>query len=180
MEVKLLCKEEIMEQTKNLVTFGGNPVTLIGHHLEVGDLAPNFHAQKTDLSMFSMDEVKGKKVIISAVPSIDTGVCEAQTRRFNKEADQLDNTVILTISCDLPFAHSRFCASEGIENLIMLSDHLDLDFAHHYGLEIEGLRLLSRAIFVIDEKGVIQYVEYVKEVTNHPDYDKALEAVKAL
>lgn len=169
-----------MNRRENVVTFAGNPAVLVGDEVKVGDKAPVFKSLKNDLSEFSFDEVKGKKVIISAVPSVDTGVCEAQTKRFNEEADKLENTVILTVSVDLPFAQGRFCAAEGIKNLTVLSDHRDLDFGHKYGLELEGLRLLSRAIFVIDEEGVVRYVEYVPEVTNHPDYDKALAAVKAL
>lgn len=168
-----------MNKRENAVTFAGNPVALIGDEVKVGDKAPVFTALKNDLSVFSSDEVKGKKVIISAVPSVDTGVCELQTKRFNEEAQKLENTIILTISADLPFAQSRFCAAEGIKNLIMLSDHRDLDFAHKYGLELDGLRLLSRAIFVIDESGTVTYVQYVPEVTDHPDYDKALEAARA-
>lgn len=168
-----------MNKRENVVTFAGNPLALIGDEVKVGDKAPAFTALKNDLSVFSSDEVKGKKVIISAVPSVDTGVCELQTKRFNEEAQKLENTIILTISADLPFAQSRFCAAEGIKNLIMLSDHRDLDFAHKYGLELDGLRLLSRAIFVIDESGTVTYVQYVPEVTDHPDYDKALEAARA-
>ena len=168
-----------MNKRENAVTFAGNPVALIGDEVKVGDKAPVFTALKNDLSVFSSDEVKGKKVIISAVPSVDTGVCELQTKRFNEEAQKLENTIILTISADLPFAQSRFCAAEGIKILIMLSDHRDLDFAHKYGLELDGLRLLSRAIFVIDESGTVTYVQYVPEVTDHPDYDKALEAARA-
>ncbi len=169
-----------MEKRTNVVTFAGNPAVLVGAEAKVGQAAPDFTAVKGDLSAFHLSELKGKKVLISVVPSVDTGVCEAQTRRFNVEADKLENTAILTISADLPFAQGRFCAAEGIKNLILLSDHRELDFAHKYGFELEGLRLLSRGIVVIDEEGIIRYVEYVPEVTSHPDYDKALEAVKAL
>lgn len=169
-----------MEKREAAVTFTGKPINLIGKEIKVGDTAPDFKALKNNMSKFSLEEVKGKKVIISAVPSVDTGVCELQTKRFNQEADKLENTVIITISCDLPFAQGRFCAAEGINNMIMLSDHRDLDFAHKYGFEMEGLRLLARGIVVLDESGVVKYVEYVSEVTNHPDYDKALEAVKTL
>lgn len=169
-----------MEKREAAVTFTGKPINLIGKEIKVGDTAPDFKALKNNMSKFSLEEVKGKKVIISAVPSVDTGVCELQTKRFNREADKLENTVIITISCDLPFAQGRFCAAEGINNMMMLSDHRDLDFAHKYGFEMEGLRLLARGIVILDESGVVKYVEYVSEVTNHPDYDKALEAVKAL
>ncbi|RRD94354.1 thiol peroxidase [Clostridiales bacterium COT073_COT-073] len=168
-----------MQKRDQVATFAGNPVVLVGDEVKVGQPAPEFIALKEDLSEFSLSELKGKNVLISVVPSIDTGVCEAQTRRFNEEASKLENTVIITISVDLPFAQKRFCAAEGIENLIMLSDYRHLDFAHKYGFELEGLRLLSRGIVGIDKEGVIRYVEYTPEVTNHPDYDKALAAVKA-
>lgn len=168
-----------MEKRDNVVTFAGNPIVLVGTEAKVGQMAPDFVAVKGDLSEFHLSELKGKNVLISVVPSVDTGVCEAQTRRFNEEASKLDGTVIITISVDLPFAQGRFCAAEGIENLIMLSDYRHLDFAHKYGFELEGLRLLSRGIVGIDKEGVIRYVEYTPEVTSHPDYDKAIEAVKS-
>lgn len=169
-----------MQKRENVVTFGGNPAVLVGAEVKVGDLAPDFTGVKGDMSDFHLSELKGKKVLISVVPSIDTGVCEAQTRRFNQEASSLADTLILTISVDLPFAQKRFCAGEGIENLIMVSDHRNLDFGHKYGFELEGLRLLSRGIVVIDKQGRVQYVEYVPEVTDHPDYDKAIAAIKNL
>lgn len=168
-----------MQKRDQVATFAGNPVVLVGNEVKVGQPAPEFIALKEDLSEFSLAELKGKNVLISVVPSVDTGVCEAQTRRFNEEASKLENTVIITISVDLPFAQKRFCAAEGIENLIMLSDYRHLDFAHKYGFELEGLRLLSRGIVGIDKEGIVRYVEYTPEVTNHPDYDKALTAVKA-
>lgn len=169
-----------MQKRDNVTTFAGNPAVLVGTEVKVGETAPEFTAVKGDMSEFQLSQLKGKKVLISVVPSIDTGVCEAQTRRFNEEASKLEDTVILTISVDLPFAQKRFCAAEGIENLIMLSDYKHLDFAHKYGFELEGLRLLSRGIVVIDKDGVIRHVEYTPEVTNHPDYDKALEVVRGL
>lgn len=169
-----------MQKRDNVATFAGNPVVLVGNEVKVGDTAPEFTASKQDLSEFHLSEVKGKNVLISVVPSVDTGVCEAQTKRFNEEASKLENTVILTISVDLPFAQKRFCAAEGIENLILLSDYKNLDFAHKYGFELEGLRLLSRGIVVLDKDGVVRHVEYTSEVTNHPDYDKALSVVKGL
>lgn len=168
-----------MQKRDQVATFAGNPVVLVGNEVKVGQPAPEFIALKEDLNEFSLAELKGKNVLISVVPSVDTGVCEAQTRRFNEEASKLENTVIITISVDLPFAQKRFCAAEGIENLIMLSDYRHLDFAHKYGFELEGLRLLSRGIVGIDKEGIVRYVEYTPEVTNHPDYDKALTAVKA-
>lgn len=169
-----------MERRENVVTFAGNPIALLGKEVKVGDKAPEFKALKSDLSEFKLSELKGKVVIISAVPSVDTDVCELQTEFFNKEAEKLPNTVVITISCDLPFAHKKFCSAKGIKNLIMLSDHRDLDFAHKYGCELEGLRLLERAVFVIDKEGVVRHVEYVSEVTNQPNYDKALEVARKL
>ena len=122
------------------------------------------------------DQVK----IISIVPSVDTGVCQIQTTRFNKEADKLDNTVILTISVDLPFALKKFCSAQGIDKVITLSDHKDLSSGMNYGFAIEELRLLSRGIVILDKDNVVKYVEYVPEVTDHPNYDKALEEAKKL
>ena len=167
-----------MERRTNIVTFAGAPAVLLGAEVKVGDKAPDFKAIKGDLSEFHLSDLKGKNVLISVVPSIDTEVCEAQTKRFNTEMDKLGDIVILTISADLPFAQKRFCAAEGIKNLIMLSDYRDLDFAHKYGFELEGMRLLSRGVVGIDKEGIVRYVEYVSEVANHPDYDKVLEAIK--
>ena len=168
-----------MERRTNVVTFAGTPAVLLGTEIKVGDPAPDFTAIKGDLSEFHLSEVKGKNVLISVVPSIDTDVCAAQTKRFNVEMEKLENTVILTISTDLPFAQSRFCAAKGVKHLIMLSDYRDLDFAHKYGFELEGMRLLSRGVVGIDPAGIVRYVEYVPEVANHPDYDKALAAVRS-
>lgn len=167
-----------MERRTKIVTFAGAPAVLLGAEVKVGDEAPDFKAIKGDLSEFHLSDLKGKNVLISVVPSIDTEVCEAQTKRFNTEMDKLGDIAILTISADLPFAQKRFCAAEGIKNLIMLSDYRDLDFAHKYGFELEGMRLLSRGVVGIDKEGIVRYVEYVSEVANHPDYDKVLEAIK--
>jgi thiol peroxidase len=116
--------------------------------------------------------------LISVVPSIDTGVCDAQTRRFNEEAAKLDNVQILTISVDLPFAQKRWCGANGIDNVQMLSDHRDVSFGEAYGVLIKELRLLARAIFVVDSNDQVTYVEYVSEVTDHPNYEAAIEAAK--
>ncbi len=164
---------------KDQVTMGGNPVTLLGKSIKVGDKAPDFTVLDAGLAPVKLSSQKGKTVIISVVPSIDTSVCAAQTRRFNEEAAKLDNIAILTISVDLPFALGRFCAAEGIEAVQTLSDHKDLDFGTKYGYVIEELRLLSRGIVVVDPDGIVQHVEYVPEVTDHPDYDKALAVAKA-
>lgn len=160
------------------VSFQQDPVTLLGNEIKVGDTAPNFTVLNNDLQEVSLDDYKGKKKLISVVPSIDTGVCSDQTRRFNEEAEKLDNVHVLTISMDLPFAQKRWCAAEGIENLDTLSDHRDADFGEKYGVLIKELRLLARSIFVVDSNDKVTYVEYVDEVSNHPDYESALEAIK--
>lgn len=160
------------------VSFQQDPVTLLGNEIKVGDTAPNFTVLNNDLQEISLDDYKGKKKLISVVPSIDTGVCSDQTRRFNEEAEKLDNVHVLTISMDLPFAQKRWCAAEGIGNLDTLSDHRDADFGEKYGVLIKELRLLARSIFVVDSNDKVTYVEYVEEVSNHPDYESALEAIK--
>lgn len=165
---------------ENLITMGGNPLTIIGEEIKVGDKAPNFTALKTDLSPYSLEDAGNKVKIISVVPSLDTGVCELQTIKFNETAAALGDVLILTISVDLPFAQKRFCAAKGIDKVITLSDHKDLDFGMKYGFVLEELRLLSRGIVILDKDNKVTYVEYIKEVTNHPDYDKALEEVKKL
>ncbi|NSL51298.1 thiol peroxidase [Calidifontibacillus erzurumensis] len=160
------------------VTFKGNPVTLIGNEVKVGDKAPNFTVLANDLSEVTLDDTKGHVRLISVVPSLDTGVCDAQTRRFNEEASKLDNVKILTISVDLPFAQKRWCGANGIENVQTLSDHRDLSFGEAYGVVIKELRLLTRAVFVVDSSDTVTYVEYVTEATNHPNYEAAIEAAK--
>jgi thiol peroxidase len=169
-----------MDKRKNLITMGGEPMTLVGKEIKVGDKASDFTALKTDLTPYSLKDAEDKIKIISVVPSLDTGVCELQTIRFNEMASELGDIVILTISVDLPFAQSRFCGAKGIDKVITLSDHRDLDFGMKYGFVLEELRLLSRGIVILDRDNTVKYVEYVKEVTNHPDYDKALEEVKKL
>lgn len=160
---------------------GDNELTLLGHEMKVGDSAPDFTLVKTDLSPFGLSDVKGKVVIIAAVPSLDTKVCELETIRFNEEADKLgDQVAVLTISMDLPFAQERFCGAEGISNLTVLSDYQKREFGEKYGCLIDGLFLLNRSIFVIDQEGKVSYVQYLEQNTEHPDYDKALEAVRAL
>lgn len=167
-------------EKRSVTTFAGNPVTLLGKEVKVGDKAPEFTAIKGDLSPFTLKDVEGKIKLISVIPSIDTGVCELQTIRFNKEASELKDAVIITISMDLPFAQARFCGAKGIENAIVVSDHKDASFGINYGFLMEEFRLHNRGIVVIDKDDVVRYVEYVKENTNHPDYDKAIAAVKSL
>lgn len=162
------------------VTFKGNPIKLLGKQVSVGDKAPDFKVLTNDLQVVSLKDFAGKKKLISVVPSVDTGVCDFQTRKFNAEAANLENTVVLTISVDLPFAQKRWCGNAGLEDAITLSDHRDLSFGMAYGVVIEQLRLLSRSIFVIGENDVVVYVEYLTENGEHPNYDKAIEAVKKI
>ncbi|UZJ80291.1 thiol peroxidase [Fictibacillus sp. KU28468] len=161
------------------VTFKEKPVTLAGKQVKAGDQAPDFKVLANDMSEVTLADSKGSVRLISVVPSVDTGVCDAQTRRFNEEASKLDNVKILTVSVDLPFAQKRWCAAAGVENVQTLSDHRDLSFGQAYGVAIEELRLLARAVFVVDSSDKVTYVEYVDEVTNHPNYEAAIEAAKA-
>lgn len=161
------------------VTFKNNPVTLLGNEVSVGDEAPDFTVLANDLSPVTFSDFKGKVTLISVVPSLDTGVCSAQTKKFNEEAVSFgDDVRVLTISVDLPFAQQRWTADEGIEAVQTLSDHRDLSFGKAYGVAIEELRLLARAVFVVGKDNKVAYVEYVAEATDHPDYEKALEAAK--
>lgn len=169
-----------MEKRTGIITMGGNPMTLLGKEIKIGDKAPDFTVLTNDLSKFSLKDVEGKVKIISIVPSVDTGVCELQTTTFNEEAAKIEDVVILTISVDLPFAQKRFCSAKGIDKVITLSDHKDLSFGLNYGFAIEELRLLARGIVILDKENIVRYVEYVNEVTNHPNYDKAVEEVKKL
>jgi thiol peroxidase len=170
----------VIEKRANIITMKGNPMTLLGPEIKIGDKAPDFTVLTGDLKPYTLKDAGDKIKIISVVPSLDTGVCELQTIRFNEEAADLDNVVILTISVDLPYAQKRFCSSNNIDKVITLSDHKDLSFGLNYGFVIEELRLLSRGIIVLDKDNTVRYVEYVKEVSNHPDYDKALEETRKL
>ncbi|WP_067927908.1 thiol peroxidase [Alicyclobacillus shizuokensis] len=171
-----------MEQERTgVVTFAGKPVTLIGPEIRVGDKAPDFEVLANDLSPVTLADSNGKVRIISVVPSLDTGVCDAQTRRFNQEASALgDNAVVLTISADLPFAQKRWCAAAGIDRVQTLSDHRNMSFGRAYGTYMKEMRLECRAVFVIDSNGTVTYVEYVPEVTQHPNYEAAVSAAKAV
>ncbi len=161
-------------------TLKGNPLTLIGPELKPGDKAPDFTVVDTALQPVTLAQTAGKVRIFSVVPSLDTPVCDAQTKRFNEAAAGLPDVDIYTISMDLPFAQKRFCGQFGLDNVKMLSDHRSGSFGENYGTLIKELRIESRAIFVLDKDGVIRHAEYVKEVADHPDYDAALAAVKAL
>jgi len=170
----------MVEKRKNVITMQGKPLTLLGKPINVGDNAPEFTVFNNDLKPVKLSDFQGKIKIISVVPSIDTSVCAFQTRRFNVEANNFPEVEILTISVDLPFALNRYCAAEGIDKVATLSDYKDLSFGLNYGFVIEELRLLSRGIIIVDKDDTVRYVEYVSEVTNHPDYDKALEMIKSL
>jgi thioredoxin-dependent peroxiredoxin len=163
---------------KAAITFKGVPKTLLGPNIKVGDQAPEFMVLANDLSPVRLADSAGSVRIISVVPSLDTGVCDMQTRRFNEAAAELDNVKILTVSVDLPFAQKRWCGASGVEKVQTLSDHRDLSFGTAYGVVIEDLRLLARAVFVVDKQDKIVYVEYCSEATNHPDYEAPVEAAK--
>ncbi|MBS3807165.1 MAG: thiol peroxidase [Bacteroidales bacterium] len=170
-----------MQKTNDKVTFGGNPVTLLGNPIKEGDKAPDFTVLDNGLNPKKLSDYEGKVRILSVFPSIDTSVCNKQNKRFNQEAANLKgNTVILAISNDLPFALNRFCDAEGIDQMETLSDHKDVDFGTKYGFLIEELRLLARGVVVVDQNDLVRYVEYVPEIGQEPDYEAALKAVKQL
>ena len=170
-----------MNERKGTVTFQGSPLNLLGNEVFTGNEAPDFQALANDLSTIKLSDFRGKVCIISSVPSLDTPVCDTQTRKFNEEAQKLgDDIIVLTVSMDLPFAQKRWCAAAGIENVKTLSDHRDASFGTAFGLLIKELRLLARAVFVIDKQGVIRYIELVPELTNEPNYQAALKAAKQL
>ena len=170
-----------MEKRTGVVTFAGNPIALLGKEVKVGDKAPAFTLLDNGLGEKTLADYAGKVKVISVVPSLDTGVCDAQTRWFNQNVSKLgDNVVVLTVSVDLPFAQKRWCGAAGIDQVETLSDHRDLSFGENYGFILEGLRLLSRGIVVIDKDDVVRYVEYVPEVTSAVNFEAAEVATKAL
>lgn len=160
-------------------TMQGNPLTLAGNALEVGQKAPDFTATKQDLSPFKLSDTEGVRVI-SVVPSLDTGVCQQQTSRFNKEAQELKDITFITISLDLPFAQGRFCEEYDVDGEYVVSDYQNREFGEKYGFLINELKLLNRGVVVIDKDDTIKHIEYVGENTEHPDYDKALDVAKSL
>ena len=166
-----------MERT-GATTLKGKPLTLVGPELKAGDAAPDFDVVDGTLSPVHLGDTGKKTRIFSVVPSLDTPVCDMQTKRFNEEAAKLDNVDIYTVSMDLPFAQKRWCGAFGIDRVKMLSDHKEGSFGSHYGTLIKELRIESRAIFVISPENKVKYAEYVKEVGDHPNYDAALAAVK--
>lgn len=162
------------------VMLKGKPLILSGPEIKIGQKAPDFKLLTIDLAEVELSQSKEKVRLLSIVHSLDTQVCDLQTQRFEEEAAKFKNIVIYTISMDLPFAQARYCGAHSIKNLQTLSDHREASFGFAYGVLIEELRLLSRAIFIIDQNDIVRYVEYVPEVTQHPDYDKAIEALKNL
>lgn len=167
-------------ERSGVITFKGAALTLVGPEAKVGAQAPDFTVLANDLSPRTLASYKGKVLVISVVPSLDTGVCDMQTRRFNTEAANLGEDVkILTVSCDLPFAQARWCGAAGVSAVETLSDHRDLSFGNAWGVTIKELRLLTRAVYVVDRSGKITYGEVVPEVTHEPNYDAALKAAAA-
>ncbi len=161
-----------------LVTIHGNPLTLQGTPVKVGDKAPDFTLLTNDLAPATLADYKGKALVLSAVPSLDTPTCDMETRRFNTEAAKLgENVKILTISADLPFAQKRWCGAAGIDKVQTLSDHKAVEFGLKYGVLIKELRLLARAVFVVDPSGTVVYAQIVPEIASEPDYDAALAAL---
>ncbi|MFO7999966.1 MAG: thiol peroxidase [Marinilabilia sp.] len=169
-----------MERNSSKVTSAGKPVTLVGREPKIDESATDFTVLGNDLKPVHLTDFDGKIKVIAVYTSIDTSVCAAQNRRFNQEAEKFDDVVVLSISCDLPFAQKRFCAAEGLNNIVTLSDYKDLDFGTKYGFVIEELRLLTRGTVIIGKDNKVKYVEYVPEGTNEPDYDRALEVIKDL
>ncbi|MFQ5420961.1 MAG: thiol peroxidase [Anaerolineae bacterium] len=168
------------EKRHGAVTSRGNPLTVLGSPLAPGDSAPDFRLTANDMSQVSLQDSAGKVRLISVVPSLDTGICDAQTRRFNEEAANLgDSVVILTVSADLPMAQKRWCGAAGVDRVQTLSDHRDMNFGNAYGTHIEEIRLEQRSVFVVDANDTVQYVEYVPKIGQHPDYEAALTAVRS-
>ena len=168
------------QERRGAVTFKGNPLTLVGPEVKVGSKAPEFQGIAQDLSPITLAGLKGKTLLISVIPSLDTPVCDLQAKRFNGEAAQLPGVEILNVSMDLPFAQKRWCGAAQADRIKTVSDHKDASFGTAYGTLIKELRLLARAVFVIDQGGTVRYAEYVPEVTSHPNYDAALAAVRQL
>ena len=173
-----MTQTEHVQERAGATTLRGNPMTLLGPQLKAGDKAPDFEVVNDSLKPVNLETTGNHVRIFSVVPSLDTPVCDAQTKRFNEEASKLPDVDIFTVSMDLPFAQKRWCGNFGVDKIKMLSDHRSGSFGEHYGTLIKELRIESRAIFVVAPDNTIRYVEYVKEVSDHPNYDTALEAAK--
>jgi thiol peroxidase len=167
-----------MAERSGMVTIHGNPLTLMGEEIKVGAAAPDADLLDNDLNPVKLSSYRGKTLVVAAVPSLDTPVCDLETRRFNDEAAHLGGGIqMLTISMDLPFAQKRWCGAAGVERLKTLSDHREAAFGLAYGVLIKELRLLARAVFIIDREGTLQYQQLVKEVTSEPNYEEVLQAL---
>jgi len=170
-----------MEQRNAAVTMHGNALTLVGKELSIGDPAPDVELLDNDLNAVKLSSYEGKVCVICSVPSLDTSVCDMETRRFNEAAAKLgSDVVILTVSMDLPFAQKRWCGAAGVERVVTLSDHRDAVFGNAFGVLIKELRLLARSIFVLDRDGIIRYIQNVKELSKEPDYDAVIKAVQKI
>jgi thiol peroxidase len=170
-----------MQERSAAVTMHGNPLTLVGIELNIGDPAPEVELLDNDLKPVKLSAFEGKVCVVTSVPSLDTPTCDMETRRFNEAAGKLgDDVVILTVSMDLPFAQKRWCGAAGVESVITLSDHRDAAFGSAFGVLIKELRLLGRSIFVLDRSGIIQYIQNVKELSEEPDYDAVIEATRKI
>jgi thiol peroxidase len=174
-------KEKIMNERKDTVTMKGKPLTLLGKEIKVGDAAPDFEVVANDMSEVKFSSYLGRICIIASVPSLDTSVCDIEARRFNEEAAGLgDDVVVLIVSMDLPFAQKRWCGTASVKNVQTFSDYRNASFGQAYGVLIRELRLLARAVFVVDKKGIVRYTQIVDELTHEPDYEAVLEAIKEL
>ncbi len=165
--------------SERFITMEGKKLVLAGEALEVGAKAPDFKLLDNGLSAVTLQDYGAKVKLVSVVPSLDTGVCDQQTRRFNEAASSLDNTVVITVSVDLPFAQGRWCGAAGLDGVATLSDHFDVSFGNAYGVLLPELRLLARAVFVLTADNKVAYVEYVPELTNHPNYNEALQVLQS-
>ena len=170
-----------MNERKDLVTMKDQSMTLLGNEVEVGQKAPDFEVVTNNLSTVRFSSFHDKICIISSVPSLDTAVCDMQTRRFNEEAIKFgEDVVVLTISMDLPFAQKLWCGTAGVKNVQTLSDHREASFATAFGVLIKDVRLIARAVFIVDKDGIIRYIQIVDELTNEPDYQSVLDVVREL
>ena len=170
-----------MTERTGIITIHGNPLTLIGEEIKVGQTAPDCELLDNDLNPVKLSQWRGKVVVLTSVPSLDTPVCDLETRRFNDEAASFGSDVeMVTVSMDLPFAQKRWCGAAGVQRLKTLSDHRQAAFGQAFGVLIKELRLLARAVFILDRQGVVQYTQLVQEVTNEPDYEAVIQALQKI
>lgn len=162
------------------VTIQGKPQTLVGPQLEVGNKAPDFNVVNVSLRPVTLEDVKGRIKIFSVIPSLDTPICSTQARRFSEESARIEGVRCYTVSLDLPFAQDRWCTLSKVDSFYMLSDHRDASFGKAYGVLIKEMRLLSRAVFIVDEKNILRYAEYCDEIYSHVDYESSIVAASRL